>query len=77
MSFDHNPDKNPDWSPKMAYRVYACCKCGTEHKMSTNHTGTVWNARCKGSCRTILNPHTAREVVLAYHGPHEFKHDAE
>lgn len=73
MSDAHNPDTNPNWTPKLAMRIYACCKCGTQKKVDTNHTGTVWATRCVGSCRTVINPHTAREVVLAYYGPHEYK----
>lgn len=63
MSDAHNPDTNPQWTPKIAYRVYACGECGTETTIQTNHTGTVPGANCAGTCRNIFNPHTAREIV--------------
>lgn len=72
MSDIHNPDSNPNWRPMVAWRVYACSQCGAEQRLQTNHTGTVWSARCVGRCRTITNPHTAREIVTPYHGPHRF-----
>ena len=75
-NFDHNPDVNPHWTPKRGRRVYACNQCGAETTISTNHTGTVWGTRCMGKCRQIINPHTAREVVLPYHGPHHYVRDA-
>jgi len=68
----HNPDTNPNWTSLQERRIYACQRCGTEKEVSTNHTGTVWAERCAGSCRQILNPNTAREIVLPYHGPHKF-----
>jgi purine nucleoside phosphorylase len=70
--FNHNPDVNPNWTPLVARRVYACNQCGTEQVISTNHTGTVWAQRCVGKCRTIANAHTAREIVSPYYGPHHF-----
>lgn len=72
MALEHNPDLNPGWTPKVAARRYACAQCGAESTIQTNHTGTVWSHRCAGSCRTITNPHTAREVVSPYHGPHRY-----
>ena len=70
MSDEHNPDTNPNWRPLVKSRVLTCDQCGSEHKATTNHTGKVWGERCSGRCRQIINPHTAREVVLPYHGPH-------
>lgn len=75
--WEHNPDQNPNWTPLMGWRVYACNQCDAEQKLNTNHTGTVWAARCVGKCRTITNPHTAREVVSPYHGPHRYVRDEE
>lgn len=48
-----DPDINPDWKPRVAYRVYACETCGAETNISTNHTGKCVS-RCKGACRTVL-----------------------
>lgn len=64
MSDEHNPDTNPNWRPKIAWRVYACEECGQETDLQTNHTGTVWGARCTGTCRDIINPHTEYEIVM-------------
>lgn len=74
--FTHNPDLNPAWTPLVRNRVYACKGCGTEKTVQTNHTGTVWAERCAGSCRAIANPHTERETVSPFYGPHAFKCDA-
>lgn len=71
----HNPDTNPAWTPLLGRRIYACNQCTTEVELATNHTGTVWNQRCYGKCRTILRANTAREVVLPYYGPHYFIRD--
>jgi DNA replicative helicase MCM subunit Mcm2 (Cdc46/Mcm family) len=68
--FDHNPDLNPDWVPKFANRLYRCQKCGHERHIETNHTGIVWAARCKGSCRKVLHANTTEEVVLPASTPH-------
>lgn len=76
MTDDHNPDTNPAWTAKVAQRIYACQQCGTEQELQTNHTGTVWAARCVGKCRTISNPHTANERVSPYHGPHRYVREA-
>jgi hypothetical protein len=65
---EHNPDTNPHWKPKMAYRIFVCRGCGTECAIQTNHTGTVWGAPCHGTCKTIINPNTAREQVF-WHKP--------
>jgi hypothetical protein len=72
----HNPDTNPNWTPKMGYRVYACCDCGTETTVQTNHRGLCHSA-CAGSCRDIFNPHTARETVQ-WHPlrPHRYVREA-
>lgn len=71
-AYKHNADVNPDWTPKVAKRVYACKQCDAEQSLETNHTGTVFTARCVGSCRQIFNAHTAREFVTPYHGPHRY-----
>lgn len=75
MTDAHNPDVNAAWTPKIGRRIYACVQCDAEQEMDTNHTGTVPAARCVGKCRTIINPHTAREQVLPYNGPHQFVRD--
>ena len=77
MTDEHNPDANPNWTPRVAWRIYACKQCGAEQRMQTNHTGTVWHARCIGNCREIRNPHTAREIVMPYHGPHAMARECE
>jgi len=75
-AFAHDPDRNPGWKPKIASRVYACGRCGTEREERTNHTGAVWDLRCAGDCRDIRNPHTAQEKVFAYSGPHRYLREA-
>lgn len=67
----------PGWVPKNARRVYACDTCGAETEIATNHCGTVWATPCKGLCKDIYNPHTAREHVEC-HPPrrHNFVRDA-
>lgn len=62
MSTAHNPDANAAWTPKIAYRIYACNVCAAETTIQTNHTGAGW-WRCAGSCREIFNPGTSRESV--------------
>ena len=69
---DHNPDTNPAWRPFVANRIYRCDACGTETQCQTNHTGKVWGERCKGKCRQISNPNTARELVSPFYGPHSY-----
>lgn len=76
MNISYNPDVNPSWTSKTAQRVYACAVCGTESTFSTNHTGTVFAARCRGKCRRIFNPHTAREVVCPAYTPHTYVWEA-
>jgi len=61
--FDHNPDENTNWKPNMASRVYRCAECGHEVTTTTNHTGSCYPI-CKGTCRHIISPNTARELVL-------------
>jgi hypothetical protein len=69
----HHDADRAGWAPKVARRLYACSECGTEQVMTTNHSGTVWAAECAGKCRDIINPHTAREVVLWHPArPHKF-----
>lgn len=68
----HNPDTNPNWTPKPGRRMYACQTCDARQVINTNHTGTVYNTRCVGRCRDIRSPNTAREVVLPFYGPHYY-----
>jgi len=75
-AYAHDPDRNPRWTPLFGRRVVACAQCGTEQTTTTNHTGTVWGLHCVGRCRQIINPHTAREIVLPYHGPHKYVREA-
>lgn len=70
--FEHNPDVNDNWKPKIARRVYACSECGQETEIQTNHTGTVWSHRCTGTCRNILNPHTELERVFPKSTAHKY-----
>lgn len=72
----HDPDVNKGWKPKVAYRVYACAECGAETAISTNHTGKCFS-RCKGACRHIIHPHTAREKVFPADTVHHYLKDAE
>jgi hypothetical protein len=73
---DHDPDANPNWTPLLGRRVYACVACGAEKVITTNHTGRVWSEKCSGRCRTILSPHTAAERVLPFYGVHVYCRDA-
>lgn len=75
--FKHNPDLNPEWTANVAWRMYRCYACGHEKRIQTNHTGKVWSERCGGSCRTITNPHTAREQVGPAYTFHEYVCEAE
>jgi hypothetical protein len=72
----HNPDVNPDWTPLLATRRYVCRGCGAEREAKTNHTGSLPAERCVGRCRTILNAHTAREIVRPFFGPHDLVEEA-
>ena len=69
-AYDHDT-ANPDWKPKIGVRVYACGQCGAETTITTNHTGVVWNERCKGKCRN-----TEHERVLPYSGSHNYVKEA-
>jgi len=76
-NFEHNPDINPKWTPKVGRRVYACKECGTEKIVSTNHTGTVWAEPCAGSCKNIYHAHTSRERVEWHPArPHAYVREA-
>lgn len=68
---DHDVDTNPDWKPRFGSRVYKCSGCGHEIVTTTNHTGSCY-PMCEGSCRQIINPHTAREVVLRKQTKHVY-----
>lgn len=71
-AFAHNPDVNPDWSPKLAYRKYACVDCGRSQSLQTNHTGHVYDVRCYGRCRNVINPNTANEQVRPAYTVHRY-----
>lgn len=75
MTFEHNPDLNPAWRPKVAFRIYACEGCGHLSTHQTNHTGGIYNTRCEGKCRTISNAHTARERVGPAYTCHRYVED--
>ena len=55
----------------LKYRLYACSECGHQVELQTNHRGPCYPT-CQGKCRQILNPHTAREVVLPKQTEHHF-----
>lgn len=59
---------------KIKKRVYECCDCGKVIVTETNHTGFIYPI-CKGTCRQILNPHTAKEIVLPTQTKHKFIRD--
>ena len=75
-AFAHDPDRNPQWTPKMAYRIYACVPCGAETMAQTNHTGYIFSQRCTGKCRTIHNAHTAQEIVEPGFTRHRYVREA-
>ncbi len=56
---------------KIKRRVYQCCECGNTIVTSTNHRASCYPT-CKGKCRQIINPHTAREIVLPKQTRHKF-----
>ncbi len=56
---------------KYKKRVYECTKCGNVITTGTNHTGEIYPT-CTGKCRQIINPHTAREIVLPRQTAHKF-----
>jgi len=59
---------------KYAQRLYECVKCGNRITTGTNHRGEIYPT-CKGKCRQILNPHTAKEIVLPTQSAHKFIKD--
>lgn len=61
---------------QVALRLYACTECGNEVAINTNHRGECY-PQCLGRCRQILNPHTAREVVMRKQTPHRFLRDCQ
>lgn len=75
-NYKHNPDINPNWKPKMARRVYRCSECNNEVITETNHTGSCYPV-CEGKCRQIINPHTAREIVMKKMTKHLYIKEAE
>jgi endogenous inhibitor of DNA gyrase (YacG/DUF329 family) len=71
MSLDPS---EPDFKPYIAERWYKCADCGHEVILSTNHNVECY-PYCKGKCRQIMFPHTAREVVLRKQTTHKFLRD--
>lgn len=59
---------------KVATRIYKCRECGHEIKTQTNHRVDCYPT-CQGRCRQILNPNTAREVVLRKNTAHMYVAD--
>ena len=57
-------------------RLYECEECGNQVVVETNHTGHCYSV-CKGKCRQIINPHTAREIVLPKQTSHKFVGEAQ
>lgn len=52
-------------------RVYECQECGNRVEIETNHDTECYPI-CRGSCRQIINPHTAREIVLRRQTTHKY-----
>lgn len=77
MSFAHNPDVNPLWTPKVAQRVYECADCGNQQVLQTNHTGSTFATRCTGKCRYVTAPHTPREMVSPAYTRHNYVKEVE
>lgn len=71
----HNPDVNPDWTPKFARRVYKCSGCGHEIVTETNHTGSIYPL-CKGSCRQEMFKFTPRFTKVRRQTIHVYIKDA-
>lgn len=61
---------------KIAYRAYACRECGHRVSLQTNHKIDCYPV-CKGACRQIINPHTARERVLPKQTAHRYVSELE
>lgn len=61
---------------KYAQRVYECRECGNQIQTGTNHRVDCYPA-CTGKCRQIINPHTAREIVLPKQTAHKYIKDVE
>ncbi len=59
----------------MARRRYQCAKCGHIITTTTNHRSECWPL-CEGRCRQIINPHTAKEVVLRTQTTHHYLGEA-
>ncbi len=56
---------------KIAKRLYECHECGNRVEIETNHKIECYPV-CKGKCRQILNPHTAKEIVLSTQTTHKY-----
>ena len=52
-------------------RNYECRECGNKIQTGTNHRADCYPV-CKGSCRQIINPNTAREIVLSKQTAHKY-----
>ena len=72
----HNCRLNPAWKPKLKLREYQCKDCGHIIKTTTNHTGECYPT-CQGKCRQIINPHTAREIMLPKQTTHIYVKDVD
>jgi endogenous inhibitor of DNA gyrase (YacG/DUF329 family) len=57
-------------------RWYKCAECGHESKRTTNHTEDCY-PECRGRCRQIMYPNTAREVVLPKYTTHKYVGEVE
>lgn len=54
-----------------AVRIYQCVDCDQLVQTGTNHNGECYPI-CRGRCRQIINPNTAREVVLQKQTTHRY-----
>lgn len=54
-----------------AVRIYQCVDCDQLARVGTNHNGECY-PQCTGRCRQIINPNTAREVVLRKSTAHRY-----
>jgi hypothetical protein len=68
MSLDPS---SSEFKPVVAARLYKCADCENEVILVTNHSTACWPT-CKGKCRKIIHPHTARERVLSKQTTHFF-----
>jgi hypothetical protein len=69
-AFDHDPDANPNWTPKFALRVYQCSGCSNKVNRETGNTGPVY-ITCRGDCVDYIeNSYSGTTTV-----PVQTKHD--